>query len=298
VTLTDDRQETEIAVESVPRAPVAAPTRAPMRRRVIAITTIAVGIALVCGALFLLFEGPFANAWYSTRQHALTSDFNALHEHTGAGHAIAILQIPRLNMNFVVAEGDSPQQLRGGPGHRIGTAKIGSLGNAVIMGHAHDWGGPFSKLHELKKGDLIAIQTYAPDSSLVTGVYSVVSTEDVASGDLSPFARAKDFRVTLITGRGGRYSNDRLAVTAVSGKPARAEEDVPAGTVAETPAGSSLLNASTLLAVVGLVGAVLAFVFLRRRYSAFACSAVILPLFVIGLIGVLFDVDLLLSSVR
>ena len=55
-------------------------------------------------------------------------------------------------MNLVVAEGDSPQQLRSGPGHRIGTPLPGKVGNSVIFGHRTGWGGPLSDLGTLEDG--------------------------------------------------------------------------------------------------------------------------------------------------
>ncbi len=297
MTLTNDHptllNEETVAIE--PRAKVARP-RAPLRRRVMVVSSIVVVCVLGAWLLFAAFEGPFANAWYSSRQRALAADFNAAHAHTGAGHAIATMQIPRLGVNVVVAEGDTPQQLRGGPGHRTETPLPGALGNSVIVGHDHDWGAPLSRLHDLHKGDLIAIQSYVGDGA-ETGVYKVASTTTVDANTVAPFATSNDFRVTLITGDGDRFSDRRFVVTAISGDAGRVRGVRP-DTIAQTPAGSLWTNNGVLVAVVGLLGALIAYVVLRRRYRLSACLVVVVPLATLGLLGLLFDLDLLLPPLR
>ena len=76
------------------------------------------------------------------------------------------------------------EDLRGGPGHLIGTPLPGALGNSVILGHRHAWGGPFADLTKLRRGDLIAVETHAPDGSLPIGVFTVTSIRTVAADGL------------------------------------------------------------------------------------------------------------------
>jgi LPXTG-site transpeptidase (sortase) family protein len=295
--LTDDHT-TELARAAKAEATtieVARP-RASLRRRVITITAIVVGVGVACAALLVIFEGPFADLWYRTRQRALVSDFDAPHSHVGKGRAIAIIQVPRLGINVAVAEGDSPQQLRGGPGHRTNTPLPGVLGNSVIVGDAHDWGGPFARLHSLRPGDLIAVQSYIQDEPQ-TAVYKVASMANVDAHTTAPFATSNDYRLTLITGAGDRFSDRRLVVTAISSLPGRLGA-VPQGTVASTSSGSGWLNNDVALALIGLGGACLAFAFMRRRYHLFACLVVVVPLAAVGLLGLLFDLDLLLPPLR
>ena len=165
---------------------------------------------------------------------------------------IAIIQVPRLGINVAVAEGDVPQQLRNGPGHRTATAAPGTVGNSVIVGHADDWGGPFGRLDELKKGDLIAVQVWGIDEQIKlpveqTAVYEVQETQrNVRGDDVSPFATSDDYRLTLMTGDGDRLSDERFVVTAVSGKPGRVRAP-PRVQSSETTAGSMLLNSSVVL---------------------------------------------------
>jgi LPXTG-site transpeptidase (sortase) family protein len=269
-----------------------------LRRRVFTISLIVLLVGAIGWAAFNIFEGPFASAWYRNRQSARTADFNGSHSHVGLGRAIAIVQVPKLGTNTVVAEGDSPQQLRGGPGHRLHTPLPGDRGNAVISGHSNDWGAPFARFATLKKGDPVAVQVIASDGTLRTGYFEVETVKRTDENDVAPFASSKDFRVTFITGAGGRFSDDRVVVTAVSPVSLDKRPRIDAAVVTSTSAGSTTRNSSVLFAVIGLGGALLAYAVLRRRYHLGAVMAVVLPLAAIGVLGVLFDLDLLLPPFR
>jgi sortase A len=263
----------------------------------IAIVTLIV-LAAMWG-LFQLFEGPVANAWNTRRQHYLASDMQAARVHKGAGHAIAILQVPRLHVNTIVAEGDSPQQLRSGPGHRIGTPMPGDIGNSVILGHRDAWGGSFGQLGELKKDDLIVVQVpgKTADDLPTNGVFKVVSIDEVGAANPEPFSGSTDHRLTLVTGAGGTTSNRRLVITAVSGD-VGAVTPPPADVATTTSGGSSLWNSEMLVAVLGLGGAVLLYFALRRRYSIPVVLLVASPFVLIGLLGLLLNIDASLPPVR
>ena len=67
---------------------------------------------------------------------------------------------------------------------------------------------------------------------------------------------------------------------------------------ATTPAGSPVWNRDALLALVALgTAAVLAFV-LRRRYRTSTVAVVVLPLAVLGLLGLLLNIDAALPPLR
>ena len=273
------------------------PKPAPVRRRVLAISALVLAAALVAAAVFAVFEGPVERSWYRLRQRALMSDFSGAHAHGGAGHAIAVLQIPRLRVNTVVAEGDSAEQLRGGPGHSTKTPAPNAPGNVVIFGHRQAWGGPFSTLADLRPNDLIAVEAYAPDSTLQTGVYTVQSVKAASASDTWPFATSKDHRLTLITSRGGRFSSDRLVVTAVSGPALRSTPGASA-IVAPTSSGSTLRSASSVLLAIGILGALVVWLVLRRRYGTVPVAVALAPFGVMALLAALLDVDLLLPALR
>jgi len=244
---------------------------------------------------FQVFEGPVASAWYSTRQHQLASQFTASEVHAGRGKAIAIVQIPRLGTNLVVAEGDSAQQLRSGPGHRIGTPMPGQVGNSVIVGHRAGWGGPFHALKTLKRGDLIVVQVAEP--AQVNGFFKVISVQEVSADDRVAFGNSTDRRVTLIAGAGSGYSDRRLVVTAVSGTVGTLL--APAVDVsASTSAGSRLWNAEVFLALAALGVALALVLALRKRYSAVTLIVIVAPMVAIGLLGFLLDIDAALPALR
>ena len=220
-------------------------------KRVLGLVVVAIVGAVV---LIALFEGPVATTWYRTRQHHLGADLTA--ERTGIvpGNALAVMQIPRLHVNVVVAEGDSESQLRSGPGHAVETPRPGRVGNSVIVGHRHGWGGPFGSLGKARRGDLIAVEPRGK----APVVYKVTTIKRVSANDGRLLAPAKGRRLTLVTGAGGTLSDERLVVAAVSGgvAPLRA-----AGHQPEIGAsGSAFLSRTFLFAVLALL---LGFVLLR-----------------------------------
>jgi sortase A len=77
------------------------------------------------------------------------------------GSGIAILRIPRLGKNyaFVVVQGTSTADLEKGPGHYVGTAMPGQLGNFYVAGHRTTYLHPFYNINELKPGDPIVVET-------------------------------------------------------------------------------------------------------------------------------------------
>ena len=152
-------------------------------------------------------------------------------------------------------------------------------------------------LPKLRRGDLVAVETHAPDGSLPIGVFTVTSVRTVAAVDSSPFVPSRDHRITLVTGAGGHFGSRRLVVTAVSGAPSKSVA------VLEAPRPSSkspgvATSGGTALVLFGVIGAVVAWLMLRRRYGALALAAVVGPLVVIGVLGILLDVDLLLPALR
>lgn len=75
------------------------------------------------------------------------------------GTPIALLQIPRLDVQEVVGEGSTSDLLRSGPGHQRSSVMPGQNGTAVILGRQTTYGAPFSELHRLVPGDTISVVT-------------------------------------------------------------------------------------------------------------------------------------------
>jgi len=73
----------------------------------------------------------------------------------GRGMAlVARIDIPRVHISDIVAEGTSPRVLRVAVGHIPGTALPGQAGNTALAAHRDTF---FRHLGELKSGDLIRI---------------------------------------------------------------------------------------------------------------------------------------------
>jgi LPXTG-site transpeptidase (sortase) family protein len=260
-------------------------------KRVVAIALLG---ALAAGVTVALFTGPVERIWYRNRQHQLASDMNAPRAGVAPGQAIAVLQVPRLGVNVVVIEGDNPERLRSGPGHRVGTARPGTRGNSLIVGHRSAWGGPFGSLARVRKGDLIAVQTRAKK----TVVYKVTAVAAVGGSDTRLLQSTKDYRLTLVTGRGGRFSDDRLVVSAISGTRAKGQSSARP-IEAQTPSQSVIFNVTILLALVAFTLAIGAAIYLRRRESGVIAKIVVVaPLVAAGTLCLLLDLDLLLPPLN
>lgn len=68
---------------------------------------------------------------------------------------VAKLSCKRLGVSQIVLEGDNGEVLAFGPGHQEDSAKVGSSGNSVIVGHRDT---SFSFLKEIEVGDTITIE--------------------------------------------------------------------------------------------------------------------------------------------
>jgi LPXTG-site transpeptidase (sortase) family protein len=244
-------------------------------------------IILVLAALFM--ELTLGRVWYESRQHHLVSDFTTRRLTAHVGQAVAVLQVPRLNMNLMVVEGDGPAQLREGPGHRPQTPLPGKLGNSLIFGHRADWGGPFGRLSKIKVGDNVVVE----GRDRVAEQYQVVSVKRTPEGDVRPLASSNDYRMTLVTGAGGRFSNDRLVVSAVSGPPANLAR--PGRRLHSTGSGESLLfHPATVVVILSLLATSATILVLRRRHRPWVVAVVVAPLAAAGLLAFALQLDLLL----
>ncbi len=82
--------------------------------------------------------------------------------------------IPKADVDWIVVEGVTPEDLRRGPGHIQGSAVPGQVGNAVISGHRTKNGAPFYQLDRVERGDTITVETV-----IGTHTYEVVETRIV-----------------------------------------------------------------------------------------------------------------------
>jgi len=142
----------------------------PVERWRVAVRTI--GELMVTGGLivllFVVYELFVTDLLNGERQEDLNrevhTEWEAAPPELGSqvpGDAMAILHIPRLGADYqrVVLEGTSHEDLKGGPGHYLGTALPGQPGNVAIAGHRTTYGSPFRELDLLRPGDPIVVET-------------------------------------------------------------------------------------------------------------------------------------------
>ncbi|HEX2023367.1 MAG TPA: class E sortase [Acidimicrobiales bacterium] len=86
---------------------------------------------------------------------------------------IGSIEIPRIGLVHPLFSGVTLHNVDRGPSHWPGSAMPGQRGNAVVAGHRATHSRPFSRIHELRAGDLVvfsvagARSTYRVTDSLV-----------------------------------------------------------------------------------------------------------------------------------
>jgi sortase A len=119
------------------------------------------------------------------------SDAPAAPDYPVYGDVIGRLEIPRLHLSVIVAEGDDDATLARAVGHVRGTALPWEAGNAVMAGHRDTF---FRPLKNLREGDVILMTTVGG-----TFEYRVISTEIVEPDDVSVLAPTPTRSLTLVT---------------------------------------------------------------------------------------------------
>jgi sortase A len=77
-----------------------------------------------------------------------------------SGAPVALLNAAQAGLHdTVVVEGTSSSDLLAGPGHLADSPLPGQAGNAVILGKAATAGGPFARVVDLRRGDVITVRT-------------------------------------------------------------------------------------------------------------------------------------------
>jgi sortase A len=107
------------------------------------------------------------------------------------GAPLARFEIPRLNMDTVVIEGDTDADLRRAIGHIPATALPGNAGNVGIAGHRDTF---FRPLRNVRAGDVISLQTKG-----ATYRYKVESTEVVMPDRSDVLNPTPEPHLTLVT---------------------------------------------------------------------------------------------------
>lgn len=104
------------------------------------------------------------------------------------------IQIPALEVDAPVVQGDSWEQLKKGVAQHIGSADPGQIGNVVLTAHDDVYGEIFRYLENLQPGDLILLYTTQQKF-----VYVVTSSQIVAPTRVDVMNQTSDPTVTLIS---------------------------------------------------------------------------------------------------
>jgi len=107
------------------------------------------------------------------------------------GEPIGRMEIPRLDVSVIVAEGSDERVLRRAVGHIPGTALPGQAGNTVFAGHRDTF---FRPLRNIRRDDMIRFTTLRGDYE-----YRVVSTSIVDPRDVAVLDSDGIEELTLIT---------------------------------------------------------------------------------------------------
>ncbi|HLO17557.1 MAG TPA: sortase [Anaerolineales bacterium] len=120
------------------------------------------------------------------------------------------IQIPAINVDAPVVQGDSWDQLKKGVGQQIGTPDPGKNGNIVLSGHNDVYGEVFRYLDRLNPGDKVILFT-----SQRQYTYIITRTQMVEPTAVEVMAQTADARVTLISCHPYLIDDHRIVVSAV-----------------------------------------------------------------------------------
>ena len=124
----------------------------------------------------------------------------------GPEQAIQI-QIPSINVDAPIVQGDSWEQLKKGVAQHIGSADPGQPGNLVLSAHDDVYGEIFRDLDQIENGDQIII--YSGQHSFT---YFVTNIEIVDPTDVEVMAPTTDVTITLISCYPYMVDNKRIVV--------------------------------------------------------------------------------------
>lgn len=146
--------------------------------------------------LFVVYQAWITDIFANHRQHevaeGLRDDWTQLTPtpvKPDLGEGFAFIHIPEFGGDWsrAIVEGTDADELETGPGHYVGTAMPGEVGNFAVAGHRVGTGSPFLDLDQLEVGDPVVIETVD-----TWYVYRVTSQEIVSPSDSSVIAAVPD----------------------------------------------------------------------------------------------------------
>jgi sortase A len=134
-------------------------------------------------------RGQLERDWSATRPATPRDPTRAPPRAVPLGEGLAVLEIPKIQLQRVIVEGVARDDLRKGPGHVPSTVLPGQPGTFGVSGHRTTYGAPFYRLNELAKGDTItvvtrdAIYTYAVTRTAVVAPSATQVLDNVRGPD-------------------------------------------------------------------------------------------------------------------
>jgi len=124
------------------------------------------------------------------------------------------IQIPAVNVDAPVVQGDGWEQLKKGVAQHLGTPNPGENGNAVFSAHNDIFGEIFRNLDKLQPGDVIILYTSARQYT-----YKITGTLIVEPTRVDVMAPTPNAVITLISCYPYLIDNQRIVVSAVLQNP-------------------------------------------------------------------------------
>jgi sortase A len=152
-----------------------------------------------------------------------------LERHARDGGAVGRIVIPRVNASYVIVNGTSTDDLKGGPGIYSETSFPGIPGTTAIAGHRTTYLAPFRDINLLRPGNRIVVKMpYARFT------YTVVGDRVVAPTDVQAVVGAAGYSRVVLSACTPLFSAaKRLLVYA------RLTRTVPVGAARELPGGAT-----------------------------------------------------------
>jgi len=120
------------------------------------------------------------------------------------------IQIPAIDVDAPVVQGDNWDQLKKGVGQQVGTPNPGKNGNIILSGHNDVYGEVFRYLDQLNPGDQVILFT-----SRRQYTYVITGTQMVEPTAVEVMAQTGDMRVTLISCHPYLIDEHRIVVSAI-----------------------------------------------------------------------------------
>jgi len=139
----------------------------------------------------------------------LVQAMSALPAATPSPEQAVRIQIPAINVDAPIVQGDGWEQLKKGVGQYMGTPNPGQTGNLVLSAHNDVFGEIFRDLDRLKEGDSVVLYT-----NLRTYTYIVKQSQIVEPTQVEVMGPSRDAIVTLISCYPYMVDKQRIVITA------------------------------------------------------------------------------------